>query len=256
MPPTLHTLFAGHVSRTALLTTWLPLSLVSFFGSMTAAAYLFPGGYDWSKDVISILISPRRNPQGYWLPACGLAVAVLLVWPIAGYVEQRLCTIAPRLARCAGVAFSLSFFMLLVSLLAQHIQPLLGVKWLHELTARAAAAAFAFGLTCCIAAAVKDRLRFLGGKRALGKALTLSWALLTLLPIACPIMIGVLLLLAKQADLAWAVNFRESFRNTPLWHLAFWEWIGTVNIFAFLAVSVMFLPSGVAGFRPRGGAGR
>ncbi len=251
MPHTIKNLYTGSVSRTALLTTFLPLSYLVFFGSMMAAAAVFPGGYVWSKDVISILISPRRNPEGYWLPACGLAVTVLLVWPIGGYVEQRLRAISPRLARGAGLGISLSFFMLLLSLLAQHIQPLLGVKWLHELTARAAAAIFACGLVCCIAATVKDRLRSLGGQRSLGNALTLSWALLTLLPIVCPVVIGVLVLLAKHADQAWAENLRQSFRHTPLWHLAFWEWIGTCNIFAFLTVSVLFLPRAAAAQMPR-----
>jgi hypothetical protein len=251
MPHTIKNLYTGSVSRTALLTTFLPLSYVVFFGSMMAAAAVFPGGYVWSKDVISILISPRRNPEGYWLPACGLAVTVLLVWPIGGYVGQRLRPIAPRLARGAGLGISLSFFMLLLSLLAQHIQPLLGVKWLHELTARAAAAIFAFGLVCCIAATVKDRLRSLGGQRSLGNSLTLSWTLLTLLPIVCPVVIGVLVLLAKHADQAWAENLRQSFRHTPLWHLAFWEWIGTCNIFAFLTVSVLFLPRAAAAQMPQ-----
>lgn len=251
MPHTIRNLFTGNVSRTALLTTFLPLSYVVFFGSMTAAAAVFPGGYVWSEDVISRLISPTRNPQGYWLPACGLAVTVLLVWPIGGYVEHRLRPIVPRLARGAGVGISLSFFMLLLSLLAQHIQPLLGVKWLHELTARAAAAIFAIGLICCIAATVKDRLNSMGGQRSLGKALTLSWALLTLLPIVCPVVIGVLVLLAKHADQAWAENLRLSFRHTPLWHLAFWEWIGTCNIFAFLTVSVLFLPRAAVAQLPR-----
>lgn len=251
MPHTIKNLFTGSVSRTALLTTFLPLSYLVFFGSMMAAAAVYPGGYVWSKDVISILISPRRNPEGYWLPACGLAVTVLLVWPIGGYVEQRLRSIAPRLARGAGLGISMSFFMLLLSLLAQHIQPLLGVKWLHELTARAAAAIFACGLVCCIAVTVKDRLRSLGGQRSLGNALTLSWALLTLLPIVCPVVIGVLVLLAKHADQAWAENLRQSFRHTPLWHLAFWEWIGTCNIFAFLTASVLFLPRAAAARMPR-----
>jgi hypothetical protein len=251
MPHTIRNLFTGHVSRTALLTTILPLSYVVFFGSMMAAAAVFPGGYVWSEDVISRLISPRYNPAGYWLSACGLAVTVLLVWPIGGYVAQRLCAIAPRLARGAGLGISLSFLMLLLSLLAQHIQPLLGVKWLHELTARAAAAIFACGLACCIAVTVKDRLRSLGGQRSLGHALTLSWALLTLLPIVCPVLIGVLVLLAKQADQIWAENLRQSFRHTPFWHLAFWEWIGTCNIFAFLTVSVLFLPRTAATQRPR-----
>ncbi|MBC8126935.1 MAG: hypothetical protein H8M99_07310 [Gloeobacteraceae cyanobacterium ES-bin-144] len=213
-----------------------------FFGSMMAGARYFPGGYDWKTVVISRLISPRHNPDGYWVAASGLALTVFLVWPISHYVEQGLRTIAPRLARYAGAALSLSFFMLLLSLLAQHIQPILGVKWLHELTARASALIFAFSMVCCIKIAIKDWRLSTDGKRSLGRPLTMSWALLTLMPIVCPIIIGVLVLFGKYAGFTWAIDVRESFRHTPLWHLAFWEWLGTCNIFAFLTTAVLFLP--------------
>ncbi len=243
MPRSIQKLLTGHVSKTALLTKLLPLSIASFFGTLIAAVFFFPGRYDWRERVISHLISPRDNPHGYWLPSIGIASAVLLVWPFAGYVEQRLRAITPRLARSAGVSFALGFVLMLLAIVAQLAQPMLGVRWLHEFLARASAAIFAVGMLCCCVATLKDRLRFFGGQRSLGNALAFCWASLTLLPIGCLAIIGALMLLGQQADQAWAEDARQLFRHTMLWHLAFWEWVGAVAAFAFLAISVLLLPA-------------
>ena len=71
----------------------------------------------------------------------------------------------------------------------------------------------------------------------------LSWLSLTLVPVACLAGIGVLVLLGQQAGLAWAEDFRQSFRHTLLWRLAFWEWIGFGSGFVFMALSVLLLPA-------------
>ena len=48
-----HRFFAGHVSKKALLTLLLPLSIASFFGTIIIAALYFPVPYDWSARAIS-----------------------------------------------------------------------------------------------------------------------------------------------------------------------------------------------------------
>src|SRR6266536_1919320 len=119
MPRSIQKLLTGHVSKAALLTKLLPLSFASFFGTLITAAFFFPGQYDWRQRVISHLISPRHNPHGYWLPSIGIAAAMLLAWPFADYVEQRLRAITPRIARSAGVAFALGFVLMLLAIVAQ-----------------------------------------------------------------------------------------------------------------------------------------
>ena len=104
--------FAGHVSRTTLLTMLLPLSFASLFGALIAAAFFFPPGYDWRKCVISTLTSPYDNARGCWLPVVGIVVAMLLILPFAGYVGQRLRALSPRLAGSAGSGFALSFVLI------------------------------------------------------------------------------------------------------------------------------------------------
>jgi hypothetical protein len=49
----------------------------SYFGSLWVGSLHFPHAYDWRRNVISNLLSPRDNPQWYWLPSVGVAVAGL-----------------------------------------------------------------------------------------------------------------------------------------------------------------------------------
>jgi hypothetical protein len=61
-----------------------PLAVLSFWGGMAAAARLYPSGYDWGYQTISVLMYPDHNPRGYlwaWaaLELCGIAG---IVWTI------------------------------------------------------------------------------------------------------------------------------------------------------------------------------
>lgn len=234
--------FGGHISKTALLTALLPLSFTLFFGTLSTAALFFPTGYDWRVRVISALTSPHDNPRGCWLPGLGIIAAMLLVLPCAGYVADRLRATAPLLARLAGLAFALSFSLLLLAVTVQLAQPVIGLRWLHELLARGAAGIFVAGMFCCCACGLKDRLRCFGGQGSLSATLTFYWGSLTLLPIGCLVSIGVLVLLGQQLGQTWAEDLRQSFRHTILWKLAFWEWIGALVAFAFMVGSILLLP--------------
>jgi hypothetical protein len=253
MARSIHQYFTRHVSKTVLLTTLLPLSFASLFGTLLAAALIFPGGYDWRVRVISTLTSPRDNPQGCWLPSVGIMAAMLLALPFAGYVAQRLRDIAPRLARSAGLAFALSFVLMLLAVPVQFAEHAIGQRWLHEFLARAAAASFIVGMICCGGCALKDRLRGFGGQGVLPSALVFSWLSLILLPLGCLAGIGALMLLGHQAGQTWAEDYRQSFRHTMLWQLAFWEWAGALLAFAFLTGSVLLLPGSSGERRKRSG---
>ena len=235
-------ILTGHVSKTVLLTRLLPLSFASLFGTLIAAAFLFPTGYDWHVHVISDLISPHDNPQGCWLPSIGIMAAMLLVLPFAGYVAQHLRAITPGLARSAGLTFALSFVLMLLTVAMQLAQPDIGRWWLHEFLARASAGIFSLGMLCCCVCALKDRFRCFGGQGSLPAALAFYWVSLTLLPIGCLASIGALMLLGQQGGQMWAEDLRQSFRHSMLWQLAFWEWIGAGVAFAFLTGSVLLLP--------------
>jgi hypothetical protein len=235
--------FAGCVSKKALLTMLLPLSIASFFGTIIAAAFFFPVPYHWSVRAISNLASPRDNPSAFWLPCLGLVVSALFALPFAGYVEQHMRGITPRLARTAGIAFAVAFVMLLLTgIVPQQVLPVFGWPRMHEFLARSSAAAFFAGMLCCCACALRDRFQLFGGQRFLSTPLSYYWAWITLLPAGCAAIIGALQLLGRQADQAWAEQTRQSFSHTVMGHLAFWEWVGSVLVFMFMMVTVLLLP--------------
>jgi len=235
--------FVGHVSKPVLLTRLLPLSVASLFGALGAAAVFYPTSFDWRVQVISSLTSPYDNARGCWLAALGVMAGMFLISPFAGYVAARLHAIALQPARSAGTGFALSFFLTFLAVALQLAQPVIGLRWLHGILAGAAALSFIAAMFCCSACALQVRLRRSDGSGPLSGALVFSWLSLTLLPIVCLAAIGVLMLLGRHAGFSWAEDFRQSFRHTALWNLAFWEWIGVAMGFVFMAISVSLLPA-------------
>lgn len=229
--------FIGQVSKSALLTKLLPIGFGIFFIALSAAASFFPQGYDWRVHVISKLTSPVTNPEAYWIASAGIMLTMLLTLPFGGYVQQRLAPITPRLARVAGTTFALGFIIMAISMLAQLVEPVIGFRKLHTYLAQTAAGFFIIGMICCSASAITDRLRAFGGRAALPPVLASFWAGITLLPVGVLGTIVLLLVIGGPAE-----EIRQSFRHTPMWHLAFWEWIGAIMACAFLTGSVALLP--------------
>lgn len=236
-------IFAGHVSRGTLLTVLLPLSFVSFFGTLIVAAQHTPVPYNWRLDTISTLTSPRDNPDAYWIPSIGIAVATVLALPFAGYVARSLRNIAPRLARIAGAVFACGFILLFLAALdPQQDHPTAWWQHLHEYFARSSAVTFFLGMLCCCIGAFADRMRKFGGRRSFGAGLFYYWILGTLVPIGCAVVIGILDFLGGYGHQAWADQARHAFKHTIMWHLAFWEWAGSVMFFIFMGATTLLLP--------------
>jgi hypothetical protein len=173
----------------------------------------------------------------------GVTGAMLLALPVAGYLARRLHAISPRFGRVAGPAFAFGFALLVVATAVQHILPVAGSWRLHPVLAGSSVGCFILGMCCCCAGALGDYLRSIGGRRLLSGALTCLWVLLPLVPAACLAGLGALMLLGQGAGLLWAEDYRQSFRHTMMWQLAFWEWIGAVLAFAFLLGSAALLPA-------------
>jgi len=134
--------------RKPVLAMLLGLISLSFFGTLGVSAAMFPDNYDWRYHVISNLLSPRDNPQHYWLSACGVSLAALLMLPLAGYLRRHLQITSPRAAVVSGRAFGAGIVALICACLVvpQHMHAVLGIRRLHELLARSSAAFMAMGM--------------------------------------------------------------------------------------------------------------
>jgi len=134
--------------RKAVLSALLALIFLGFFGTLGLSAQMFPKNYDWRYRVISNLLSPRDNPSHYWLPACGIIVAAVLMLPFAGYLHRNLEIASPRAARVSAAALIAGIFSLISACLVvpQHVHDVLGIRRLHELIARSAAGFIAIGM--------------------------------------------------------------------------------------------------------------
>jgi hypothetical protein len=227
-----------NLSRRFLLFVWLPLLGLSYFGSLTIAASFSAQNYDWRRKAISKLLYPGYDPEFHYMASLGVALAGLLMLPLAGYIRRKLREVSARVVN-AG-AFALGFgaiALLLAGLIVSH--PAHGrsaFPWLHEILARTAAFALGAGMIALWAGAAKGYLTSPPRRRELGWLL-LSWSLITL-----PALSIALLRAAAGAHLDWSNPIYQTLENRALWQLGFWEWAGSAAVFLFLFSAALFLP--------------
>ena len=161
--------------RKPALAVLLGLIFLSFFGTLGLSASMFPESYDWRYRVISNLLSPRDNPNHYWLPACGMSVAALLILPFAGYLRRHFGITSPRAALLSSGVFVAGVVALICACLVvpQHMHAVLGIRRLHELLARSSAAFMGIGMLSGCWCAWKCCRR----------GLFWTWSLMTLVPL-------------------------------------------------------------------------
>jgi hypothetical protein len=222
--------------RKSTLAVLLALIFLSFFGTLIVSAWMFPQNYDWRYRVISNLLSPRDNPNHYWLAASGLALTGLLMLPFAGHLQQHLAVIAPLAARISAWTFAAGIVALICAcfVVPQHMHEVLGVRRLHELLGRSAAGFLAMGMLCSCWCAWKGRNLF-------AQRLFWVWSSVTLLPLV-GIFFSESLLVLTRLKLSWAIPIRSALHHSVFWHLGFWEWTGAVAVFVFLCVAVFLTP--------------
>ncbi len=221
----------------------LPFAVLLFFGSLGLAAALFPKQYDWRYRVISNLLSPRDAPHFFWIPCIGIALAGILLIPFARLVSRRLRAVSRPVARVAAGGFYLGFGLLILSamIVPQHIHPVLGFPRLHEMLARSSAVAIGIGMIACCVCGILDGRRAEGVQRALYPSLAALWLAFTALPLAVLAGCGAMFLFVRMQP-QFAVEHHSWMRHSLLFHLGFWEWIGTVVVFAFIATTTLLLP--------------
>jgi hypothetical protein len=234
--------------RKSTLGTLLVLIFLSFFGTLTLSASMFPQSYDWRYRVISNLLSPRDNPDCYWIAAIGLGLSGLLMVPFAGYLRHYLGQVAPRMAKITAVAFVLGIIALVSACVVfpQHTHPTLGIQRLHEILAHSSAAFFALGMVsgCWCASKVRSQ-------NSAARWLFWSWLLVTTGPLT-GLFVRESLLLLMQVQPLWAEPIRHTLRHSVFWHLGYWEWTGAAGVFAFLCAAVFLAPAQAQGIASSG----
>jgi hypothetical protein len=222
---------AGTPARRLLL---LAAIFITYFGSIWLAAMHFPHGYDWRRNVISNLLSPRDNPDWYRVPSAGVALAGLCMWPLAVWMEGALGDATSKLARrVRRPAFIVGMGCLSLSALVapQHAQKVAGLRHAHEALARVSAGGLGIGMLCACRGWAGD-----GERRA---ALRKVWRLVTVPAVLGGAGSGIVLALTH---LHWlGAGLAALLRTSVVWRLAFWEWVGSGVGFLFFAAGVGML---------------
>ena len=233
-------------ARKMLLAWAIPLIFASYFGTLAYAAVVSPMTYDWRYRVISNLISPRNNPEFHWIPSIGIAVAGLLMIPFTSYIHARLRFASQLGANIGTIAFvsGTILFILAGLIVPQHSHLNSGSPRLHEMLGRAAALGIGVGMVTFCLCALRGYLFPGPGKKLFKRELLVSWILVTMVPLVGAALSGCLFLSAS-AHFPWSHGLHQALKASIVWHLSFWEWIGSVAVFLFLLSSALFLPDRV-----------
>jgi hypothetical protein len=230
-------IFAGDLSRRALISVCLPLIAVSYFGILGLAAS-FSDTYDWRRVAISKLLYPGYDPGFHTVASFGVALAGLLIFPFAGYIRRRLSGASAVASAAGGFALRLgSIGLILAGLIVSH--PAQGtpvLPRLHEILARCAAAALGAGMIALWVCAAKGYSK-LPPRSNPYRWLLISWTALTL-----PALLIAILRAAAGARLRWSNPIYQAVQSRALWRLGFWEWIGSAAVYLFLLSAALFLP--------------
>jgi hypothetical protein len=195
------------------------LIFLSFFGTLSLSAWMFPDNYDWRYRVISSLLSPRDNFRHYWFAASGLALTAVLMLPFAEHLRRHLQSVAPRMAKMSAAAFTVGIVALISAcfVVPQHVHETIGIRRLHELLGRTAAGCFAVAMLCGCWCTWNGR-----AQNSTAATVFWIWSLVTLMPL-----IGLCgseaLSLLTRLETSWAGPIRNALRHSVFWHLGFWN---------------------------------
>jgi len=231
----------GKLSRRMMLSALIPLIFIFYFGTLVITVFLFPRPYDWRSGVISNLLSPAHNPEFHWFASLGLSLAGLCAVPFGGYIGHRFRPVTRLWANIGATALTGGFvtFILAVVIVTRRSHPIFGMLGVHEMLARTAAVGLGIGIICfngCALQAARSIVR-----DRYGRGLLFSWSCIALLAVVSIAGSLCTVLLPKFGVFGLSPGYRL-LRLSPLWHLAFWEWIGSAAVFFFLVSAAWLLP--------------
>lgn len=228
--------FGGRVRRRTLLLVLIPLIFASYFGTLVLAIRAVPGPFDWRYKSISKLLYIRVDPEFHSVVSIGIAVTGLLMIPFAGYIGRRFRSISPVMAGIGTGAFGAGAVLLTLAA-AIVSQPDGGSSRglnLHELLARLCGIGLGIGILAFYFCAVQSRVSSAAER---DRRLFIAWSMIVPPAVLIAAMRGLAAL-----GLRWPEPIVRAIQSRALWHLGFWEWIGSAAVFLFLLSSALFLP--------------
>jgi hypothetical protein len=231
----------GKLSRRTMLRALLPLVFIFYFGTLLTTVFLFPDRYDWRSGVISNLLSPGHNPGFHWFASLGLSLAGLCAVPFGGYIGHRFRPVSPLWSNIGATALTGGFvtFILAVVIVTRRSHPIFGMLGVHEMLARTAAVGLGVGIMCFIGCALRAAHSIVRDRY--GRGLLFSWSLIAMLALV-GIAGSLSSVLLSKLGVPGLLPGYQLLRLSPLWHLAFWEWIGSAAVFFFLMSAAWLLP--------------
>jgi hypothetical protein len=194
--------------------------------------------YDWRRKSISWLLYPSNNPSFHFVASLAIALTGTLMVPFAPFIRARLKSSSITFTNLGVFQLRLGAFLLILSgLIVSH--PLSGeprFPRLHEELARGSALALGIGMLMLWFSAIGT---WLSSTSAVGpqlRRLLIAWSLLIV-----PAILVVALRVISYLTRKWPGGILDLIHNHGLWHLGFWEWIGSGAVFLFLLSSALFL---------------
>jgi hypothetical protein len=232
----IRTLIDCFLCRRVLLFVCLPLIGLSYFGTLTIAAWMSSQPYDWRYKAMSKLLYPAYDPSFHYVASLGVALTGILILPFAGYIRRELSCVSVKGANVGSCTLALgAISLMLTGLIVSHpVHRISAFPWLHEALARLAACALAAGIVVLWTCAAKG---YHSNRNPQWRWLLVSWSMLTLPAVAIGVMRA-----AVGARLDWQNPIYQELSNRALWHLGFWEWLGSAAVFLFLLCALLFLP--------------
>jgi len=221
----------------------IPLIFTFYFGTLITAVFVLPQSYDWRFSVISNLLSAQRNPEFHWVASLGLALAALCAVPFGGYIGHRLRPVSRLWANIGAGALICGFVLLLFAALivTRRSHPVFGILGVHELLARTSVIGLGTGIICFYGCILRGTRSI--GRHRYGRGLVFLWSVITLFALVA-IAGSICTVLLSKAVVPGLFPVYRLLRQSPVWHLAFWEWIGSGAVFLFLISAAWLLPEG------------
>lgn len=214
--------------------TLFTLAVTGNIVGILAAVQHFPGPFDWQYRMVSGLASQVDNPEGYWHFCLAISFCFALVFPLAGYLAQRLSTPLSGLASYSRKSFQLgSICGFLVGLERGFIYDLSKTFFkAHEVVALIAFFGVFLGILgfsiCWFASEWQQ------------KRSTLAIAVLLLI---CLPFVGAatsqLVIYLKYRHYGWVSPYWRELGRPVYISFAFWQWLASAGAFASMGCLVL-----------------